>query len=103
MSVSSWYTKLLRKPVEKRKHLFSVKESLQHHSLLFFQWNKLSSYDITDAIAASPLTSLGAAIIFQMKSSLSLFVTPKSRPSLSVVPHRTLSGPDRCGFSRKSG
>lgn len=61
--------------MQKKKKIIPLRKS----PLLFFQWNTLSSSDITDAIAASKLTT--------NSHFLSLVSTSKPRLWLPVVPH----------------
>lgn len=48
---------------KKTENIFSIERSPQCRSLLFIWWNKLSSSVLTDALAASTLTSRWAAIV----------------------------------------
>lgn len=69
---------------EEQKHLFHrEKPSVPFFALLSMKKKILFSFAITEAIASSSLTSLGAATV--------LF------KQLPVVPHRTLIDPNHCG------
>ena len=68
---------------EEQKHLFHrEKPSVPFFALLSMK-KILFSFAITEAIAASPLTSLGAAIVVFKQ--------------LPVVPHRAPIDPNHCG------
>lgn len=83
---------------EDQKHIFHREKP----SVLFFasvNEEILSRWYISDATAASTLTSSGVAIVVYERTVASLLavITPKPQPLLPAVPHRTQIGPNHCG------
>lgn len=81
-----WITRWLNS-VEKSGNTCSIKKRPQCRSVLFFPWNKISSSDLTDAIAAT-LTAWAAAIVVVvvvfLQPLLSLKWSQKSQPASTL-------------------